>query len=94
MDLVKLVGDQTVEALTGFVTATAEDLAEFGHAIAADAIRAVREGRPDIRAELADQVKAIGELHRIRTSGFTWDQIVTVAVSLAKVAFAVYNSKG
>ena len=94
MDLVKLVGEQSLEALKGLVVGEEQDLAEWGQVIAVDAVRAVREGRQDILAELKEQAKGIAEMKRIKASGIAWDQIAGFVLSLAKVAVQAYNSKG
>jgi hypothetical protein len=94
MDLARLVAQESLEALKGFVIGEAADLAEWGNIIAADAVRAVKEGRQDILSELGEQAKGIAELKRIKASGFAWDQIASVVLSLAKVAVQAMALKG
>lgn len=94
MDLARLVGQESLETLKGFVVGEANDLADWSKDIGGDAIRAVREGRQDILRELAEQAKVLAEIKRIKTSGFSWEQVVTVFLSLAKVAVQARELKG
>lgn len=94
MDLSRLVAQESIEALKGFVQGEAADLAEWGKILAADAVRAVREGRQDILSELAEQAKVLAEIKRIKASGFAWGQIAGVVLSLAKVAVQAVVLKG
>lgn len=94
MDLTRLVAQESLEALKGFVQGEGADLAEWGKVIAADAVRAVQEGRQDILSELKEQAKAVAELKRIRTAGFAWDQIASVVLAIAKVAVQAMALKG
>lgn len=94
MDLARLVGQESLEALKGFVQGEAADLAEWGKIIGADAVRAVKEGRQDILAELREQAKAVAELKRIKAQGFAWEEIVKVVLSLARVGVQAMELKG
>lgn len=86
--IVKVVGGELVAALDGFVHGEVDDLKAWGETLAKDAVRAVRDGRPEILLEVKEQAKMIAEIERIRVSGFTWTQVANVAISLAKVALA------
>jgi hypothetical protein len=92
-DLVRIVGAESLDAMKGFVKGEAADLKSWGEDIALDAIRAARSGRMDIERELAEQVKTLAELKRIKTVGFAWDQIARVVLAVAKVAAEVYFNK-
>lgn len=84
--IAKVVGGELVSALDGFIQGEIDDLKSWGEALAKDAIRAVKDGRPEILLEVKEQAKLIAEIERIRISGFTWTQVANVAISLAKVA--------
>ena len=94
MDLARLVGQESLEAVKGFLHGEAQDLSEWGKLIAADAVRAVKEGRQDILSELTEQAKVIAEMKKIKTQGFAWDQIAKVVLALAKVAVQAVDLKG
>lgn len=88
--LAKTLGGDLVDSLEGFVTTEAGgDLRVWGEAIMLDGLRAVQENKPELLAELREQVKAVGEVERIRLVGFTWDQVTKWVFTLAKVALAL-----
>jgi len=94
MDLARLVGQESLEALRNFLQGEAEDLGEWGKILAADAVRAVKQGRQDILSEIKEQAKVLAESKRIRTVGFAWEHVAKIVVSLAKVAVQAMELKG
>ena len=94
MDLIKLVTDESLDSLKGFVVGEAEDLQQWGTIIAEDAVRAVQAGRYDILSELREQVKVVAEMKRIKTQGFAWDQVLNIFLKVAKIAVHAMELKG
>jgi hypothetical protein len=78
--------DEALAAFKGYIEGAEEDLQAYGGAIATDALRAAREGREDLFQELREQAKVLAEIHRIRLSGLTWDQVGNVLAALGKIA--------
>jgi hypothetical protein len=72
--------------LDGLIQGAKEDLEEFGKAIAADLIRAVREKREDLLGELGHQLEVIAEINRIRLVNTTWAQISSIVQLVGRVA--------
>ncbi len=74
------------ENLTELVEGAAADLKTYGTAIAADMIAALRAGDTELRAELSDQLRALGEVHRIRLVQAQWDTLNRVLTAVMRVA--------
>jgi hypothetical protein len=84
--LSKDIGAQGLDVLKGLLVGAEEDLKQFGVDIASDLARAMIEGRPEITAEIQEQVKVLAEIHRIKANGATWEFVGSVFATLAKVA--------
>lgn len=82
----KSLGAQGVDLLKGLLSGAKEDLQAYGQEIGKDLIRAVKEDRPELEAELKEQLKLIAEIHRIRLNETTWEFVGSVFTSLAKAA--------
>jgi hypothetical protein len=93
-DLKGLVVDGTVEAVKDFALGEVEDVRGYASAIAADAIRAAKEGKPEIMEECKAQAKLLAEMTRLSSNRFAWDLIAKVLFSLAKVAVKLLELKG
>ena len=84
--IAKGIGDQGLASLKGVLNGSEADLKEFGEGIGKDALRAVRDDRPDIEREVKEQIKLLGEAGRIRLVNASWDFIGEQILGLAKVA--------
>ena len=84
--ILAMLKDAGLGLLKENLEAAREDLQKWGVEIAKDALRAVREQRPDLADELVEQAKALAEVGRIRLVGTSWDRAVNVFLALAKVA--------
>lgn len=88
-ELASGLGDQAVDVLKGLAKGAEEDLKKFGKDIAVDLLRCVKEGRPEVEAELKEQMKVLAEIHRIKFEGaagaFAMDAI-TILAKTARVA--------
>ena len=82
----KGIGEQGLASLKGVLEGSEADLKEFGAEIGIDAVRAVKDDRPDIGREVKEQVKLLGEAGRIRLNNATWDFVGDQLLGLAKVA--------
>jgi len=76
------VSDSIAEGLQGLVEGAKEDLKEFAKAISEDLLEAHLEGDVDLQGQLADQVKILAEINRVRVEAHVW----VVVQKIAKVA--------
>lgn len=91
-DWTKLVGDlkdQFLDAGKDLLEGAKADLEAYGRAIAEDLVRAAREGREDIIAELGHQTQALGESNRIRAVNAAWDQVTRIVTTIGLTALKV-----
>lgn len=90
-ELARGLGDQAVDMLKGLAQGAQEDLKSFGKDIALDLVRCVRENRPEVEAEVKEQMKVLAEIHRIKFEGaagaFARDAVAILART-ARVALA------
>lgn len=79
------VATSVADGLTGIVEGAKEDLKEFAKAISEDLLEAHLEGDVDLQGQLADQVKILAEINRVRVEAHAW----VVVQKIAKVAIEV-----
>lgn len=90
----KTIGGQAVELFSGLVEGAAADLQAYGEEISKDLLRAVRDDRPEIAAEVKNQIKLLAEIHRLRTVSTSWEVVANAALMLAKAARAGLQAAG
>ena len=74
------------ESLTDLKAGVEADLKEFGAVIAGDMVLAIKNGDKELQEELKNQVRALGEVHRIRLVQEQWeilDRVLSVALRVA-----------
>lgn len=80
------LGTMLVHDLAPFVSAEAEDVRDFGLAIAADFTRAILAGDKELTAELKGQIKLLAEISRIRLQVVDWKLTQDVLAIVFKAA--------
>jgi hypothetical protein len=90
-ELAKGLGDQATDVLKGLAKGAAEDLQKFGKDIALDLVRCIKENRPEVEAEVKEQMKVLAEINRIKFEGAAGafaSQAIVILAKTARVALA------
>jgi hypothetical protein len=86
LGLEDIIKDSLEEGLQDLVEGAKEDFNQFVLAIQGDLLEAAIQGDEEIVDELKDQLKAVGELNRIRAVNESWETAGKVVKSIWTVA--------
>lgn len=88
------LGNEAMGALKGALEGAQGDIKQYGSEIGKDLVRAVREDRPALGAEVREQLKTLAEIQRVRLNNATWDFVEEKLMQIVKVARVALLSAG
>lgn len=89
VDLGDIIKESLEAGLKDLVEGAKEDFDTFILAIQSDVIEAVMAQDEEVMDELKEQLKAVGELNRIRAVNESWEQAGNIMRTIGRVAMKV-----